>query len=47
MNSCLQDEGTCKLAAHNGFIDCLKFANENGCSWGDDTYKSAASSRVL
>ena len=32
----------CKYAAENGYLDCLKYANENGCQWNKYTCRNAA-----
>lgn len=36
------DTFTCEFAAYNGYLDCLKYAHENGCSWDERTCSSAA-----
>lgn len=33
---------TCKLAAENGHLNCLKYAHENGCPWDSYTCSNAA-----
>ena len=30
---CLWDENICEIAAAYGYLECLKYAHENGCSW--------------
>ena len=29
---------TCSWAAHNGHLECLKYAHENGCPWDEDLF---------
>jgi len=31
------DNKTCHYAALNGYLECLKYAHENGCPWDEDT----------
>ena len=36
------NEGTCAGAALGGYLECLKYARENGCPWNENTCKNAA-----
>ncbi len=35
---CFLDSKTCSRAANAGHLECLKYAHENGCSWGENEY---------
>jgi len=37
-----ESSDTCRQAAGNGHLDCLKFAYENGCEWDVQTHVAAA-----
>ena len=39
---CPWDEETCREAAGNGHLECLKYARENGCPWNKKTCEFAA-----
>ena len=39
---CPWDEETCRKAAANGHLECLKYARENGCPWNKKTCEAAA-----
>jgi hypothetical protein len=33
------DEGTCKVAARGGHLECMQYLHENGCPWDKMTYE--------
>ena len=40
---CFNSDNICASLAKNGYLECLKYAHENGCSWlGDFEYRYAA-----
>jgi hypothetical protein len=40
-NECLWNKLSCRYAALNGHLECLKYAHENGCEWDNETCRNA------